>query len=125
MKFLTDALLALHILGIALIIGPFLFQMRTRSGFKFGLMLIGAITDVVTGLGLWWIINVGLKGDIAIFWIVVKLVIAVIVLGAVVYAMVLQRRAIASGTSERVSQPWLHVAGGFAIVNVIFAIFAH
>lgn len=123
MDFLKDALVVLHLLGVALIVGPFLFQMRTRSGFRFGLILIGAATDVVTGLGLWWIVSGGDRG-VAVSWIVVKLVVAVIVLMAVLVAIRLQKRAISAGTSERVSQPWLHVAGGLAIVNVIFAVFA-
>ena len=48
--------------------------------------------------------------------IAVKLIIAVVVLGAVIVAMVQQRRA------KRAS-PWFHAAGGLAVINVLVAVF--
>jgi ABC-type spermidine/putrescine transport system permease subunit II len=114
-------LLIAHILGLAAIIGPFILQLRTKHGFRFAPMLTGAIVQVVTGIGL---VAVREMGDLDVnnAKIGVKMAIALIVLVAVIVAVVRQRRAIAAATSDRVSLPWMHVAGAGAILNVIVAV---
>jgi hypothetical protein len=107
-------LLAAHILGLAAIVGAFLVQMRAKSGFATGVVLGGAITQVVTGLAL---VGVRQASDLGVdnVKIAVKLVIAIAVLVAAILAHVASRRG-------RTVKPLFHTAGGLAIVNVLVAV---
>jgi hypothetical protein len=107
-------LLAVHILGLAAIVGAFFVQMRAKDGFATGVVLTGAITQVVTGLAL---VGVRQAGDLGVnnVKIAVKLVIAAIVLVAAIVAHVQSRR----GGKVK---PAFHAAGGLAIVNVLVAV---
>lgn len=107
-------LLAGHILGLAAIVGAFFVQLRANDGFATGVVLAGAITQVVTGLAL---VGVRQAGDLGVdnVKIAVKLVIAVVVLVAAIVAQVQSRR----GGKVK---PAFHTAGGLAIVNVLVAV---
>ncbi|HWH98414.1 MAG TPA: hypothetical protein VNS80_08625 [Pseudolysinimonas sp.] len=107
-------LLAAHILGLAAIVGTFFVQMRATDGFATGVLLGGAITQLVTGLAL---VGVRQASDLDVNYIkiAVKLAIAVIVLVAAIVAHVQQRR----GGKVK---PAFHTAGGLAIVNVLVAV---
>jgi hypothetical protein len=115
MDILHSVLVALHLLGMAAIVGAFFVQMRRKDGFVIAPMLAGAITQVVTGVAL-----VGLAeasdSDLIYAKIGVKLAVAVVVLAAVIVATVVQRRG------GRVN-PWFHAAGGLAVINVLVAVF--
>jgi hypothetical protein len=115
MQILQSILLALHILGLAAIIGTFLLQMRKSEGFGVDLVLAGAITQVLTGIALVGIGEGALDRDYNMIKITVKLVLALVVLGAAIAAVVAEKRG------ARV-KPWFHVAGGTAIVNVLVAV---
>jgi high-affinity Fe2+/Pb2+ permease len=108
-------LLALHILGLAAIIGAFLVQLRKKSDYNLSPMLAGAITQLVTGVAL---VAVRESADLGVnsTKIAVKLIIAIVVLAAVIVAMVQQRRG-------KNASPWFHTAGGLAVVNVLVAVF--
>lgn len=115
MPVLLNILLALHVLGLAAIVGAFLVQMRNKDGFATSVVLAGAITQVITGVAL---VGVGEGGgirDYDMIKITVKLTIAVVVLVAAIVASVVAKRG------GRV-QPWFHTAGGLAIVNVLVAV---
>lgn len=120
MDILHSILVALHFLGLAAIIGSFFVQLRRKSDFVLLPTLIGAITQVVTGLALVGLaqaaIAAGADFEVNNAKIAVKLVIAVIVLGAAIAAVVIQKRG------GRV-QPFFHAAGGLAVVNVLVAVF--
>jgi hypothetical protein len=107
-------LLAAHILGLAAIVGTFFVQMRAKSGFSTGIVLGGAITQVVTGVALVGIHQAS-GHEVDNVKIAVKLVIAVAVLVAAILAHVASRRG------GRV-RPAFHTAGGLAIVNVLVAV---
>lgn len=113
MQILAHILFALHMLGLAAIVGGFFVQLRRKDQFVLAPLLAGAITQVVTGLAL-----VGLSQaagrDIDMAWVTVKAVIALVVLVCAIVAVVVQRRG------GRV-QPWFHAAGGLAVVNVLVA----
>jgi hypothetical protein len=115
MDILHSILFAAHMLGLAAVVGSFFVQMRRKSDFVLGPTLIGAIVQVITGVGL-----VGLAEatghDVDMIKIAVKLGIAVLVLVAASLAVVTQRKG------GRV-QPWFHAAGGLAIINVLVAVF--
>jgi hypothetical protein len=107
-------LLITHFVGLAGVIGPFLFQMRARTNLSFATMLVGSIVQVVSG-GLF----IGARRfeglPVDDLKMAVKLAIAVLVLAAVVIGMVRQRR----GSGAR---PFLLTAGWLAIANVGVAV---
>lgn len=115
MDILHSVLLTGHFLGLAAIIGSFFLQIRRKSEFVLMPTLVGAITQVVTGLALVGVAE-ATSEELIYAKIAVKTVIAVIVLAAAIAAVVVQRRG------GRV-QPFFHAAGGLAIANVVVAVF--
>lgn len=115
-------LLVFHFLGLSLIIGSFALQLRRKQGFEFGTMLIGAITQLVTGLALVGVLQMGGE-DVNNAKIAVKTVFAVVVLVAVLVARSRQAKALSAGTSEKkAALPFLHLAGMGALINVLVAV---
>jgi len=110
---LRNVLLTIHLLGMAVIVGAFIVQMRANSGFRTGLMLGGAITQVVSGVALVGL-AFALGNDVDHVKLGVKGGIAIVVLVAAIVALVQQRR----GGKVK---PWFHAAGGLAFVNVLVA----
>lgn len=108
------AILAVHFLGLAAIVGAFFVQMRAKDGFATGVVLTGAITQLITGLALVGVSQAGGR-DVDNVKIAVKLGIAVVVLVAAIIAHVQRRR----GGKVR---PAFHTAGGLAVVNVLVAV---
>lgn len=107
-------LLSAHVLGLAAIVGAFFVKMRANDGFPTGVVLAGAITQVVTGLAL---VGVREATDLGVnnVKIAVKLGVAVAVLVAAIVAHVQRRR----GGKVK---PAFHTAGGLAVVNVLVAV---
>jgi hypothetical protein len=120
METLRLLLVVLHILGLAVIIGPFLFQVSRKADFDTRLMRIGAIAQLVTGLAL---VGVREADDLPVdnAKIGVKLVVAVLVLVAVWMAG-REQNAVAGGGPAKAALPWFHTAGALAIVNVLVAV---
>ena len=114
MEILQSILLAAHLVGMAIIVGVFLAQVRKKSGFAVTPMLIGAIVQVLSGIAL-----VGLAEangpDLAYAKIATKLVIAV----AVLVSAILAYRANSNGGRVK---PFFHAAGGLALVNLLVAV---
>ncbi|WP_431279309.1 hypothetical protein [Leifsonia poae] len=108
-------LLITHFVGLAAVIGPFIFQLRARTDLSFATMLVGSIVQVVSG-GL--LIGArrfeGLPVDD--LKMAVKLAVALLVLAAVVIGMVRQRRRMGG------ARPFLLTAGWLAIANVGVAV---
>ena len=115
MDILHSILLAAHLLGMAAIVGAFFLQMRRKSDFVLMPVLVGAITQLVTGVALVGVAE-ATDGDLIYAKIGVKLGIAVVVLVAAIVVVLKQRKG------GRV-QPWFHTAGGLAVVNVLVAVF--
>jgi uncharacterized membrane protein YeaQ/YmgE (transglycosylase-associated protein family) len=119
------ALIIFHFLGLALIIGSFALQLRRKQGFEFGTMLIGAITQLVTGLALVGLLQVSGE-EVNNAKIAVKLIFAIVVLVAVLVARSRQAKALSAGTSEKkAALPFLHLAGLAAVINVFVAVLWH
>lgn len=78
MEILRDVVLILHFLGLAAIIGGFLVQTRSRSKVVHAAMLHGALTQLVTGLILVGLAEMG-DADVDHMKVGVKLVITVVV----------------------------------------------
>jgi hypothetical protein len=121
MEIVRLLLVVLHILGLALIIGPFLAQASRKAGFDTRLIQIGAIAQLVTGVLL---VGVREAGDLGVDHtkVGVKLVVAVVVLVAAILAGRKQKAAATGRGPERAPLPLLHAAGGLAIVNVFIAV---
>jgi hypothetical protein len=115
-------LLILHFLGLSLILGSFFLQVSRKQGFEFGTMLIGAITQLVTGLALVGVLQADDDHDIDNLKIAVKTAFAVVVLVAVIIARSRQSKALAAGTSEKAALPFMHLAGMGALINVLVAV---
>ena len=115
-------LLVTHLIGLAAIIGPFILQLRRKSGFELAPMLVGSIVQLVTGVAL---IAVRKTEGLAVIdeKMLVKLVLAVLVLAAVVVGIVRQRRLRRAGSSDAPVRLWMIVAGVLAIANVVVAVF--
>lgn len=126
MDFFISVLVALHILGLAVIVGPFLLFMRAKSGFPTLLPLIGSIVQLVTGLGLVGLLE-ATDAEINHVKIAVKLLIAIVVFVGALIAFLRQRKVLATpggapeGAERKAIMPWFHVAGGFAFINVLVA----
>jgi peptidoglycan biosynthesis protein MviN/MurJ (putative lipid II flippase) len=122
---LRDIVLITHFIGLAMIIGPFLIQMRAHSGFAFSWVLAGAITQLVSGLVLTWLAEMRLADNDELSLdhtkIAVKLILAVIIF---VVALIAYRRQkkVPIGESQRHLLPLLHTSGALAIIDLIVAV---
>lgn len=149
MDFLHNVLLAAHIFGLALLVGPFFLQMRSSYGFAFPLMLTGASIQLVSGLALY-----GLQiadGDANHVKLGIKSLIGVAIFVASLLGFLGQRRlakqksgiqvgaatandrdaqvtvpkpigtGVASATDQSRLKPFFHIAGGLAVLNVLIA----
>lgn len=115
MDILHSILLASHLVGMALIVGIFLVQMRKDSGFSVTPVLVGAIVQLVSGLALVGVAEAG-DHDLNYAKIATKLIIAL----AVLVAAILAYRANKKGGRVK---PFFHAAGGLALINLLIAVF--
>jgi hypothetical protein len=113
-EILRLTLLVIHFIGLAAIIGSFIFQLPKRTGIDFRAMLTGTIVQLVTGAGL---IAARRAESLAVIdaKMAVKLGIALLVLIAVIVGMRRSKRADAS------VRPWFLAAGVLAIADVVVA----
>ncbi|RQP12931.1 MAG: hypothetical protein EAS51_01100 [Microbacteriaceae bacterium] len=114
MQIVQNILLATHVFGLAIIVGPFILQMRKKEGFATGLILTGAIIQLVTGLAMVGIGEAVLDDDYNSIKIAVKLGIALIVLVGAIGARVAEKKG-------KPVTPWFHTAGGMAAINILIA----
>ncbi len=125
MELVRDITLILHFFGLAMIIGPFLIQMRAHTGYAFSWVLAGGIVQLVTGLLLTGLAEMRLadEPDMSLDHtkIAVKTVLALVIF---VVALIAYRRQkkIEAGASQRKLLPLLHVAGALAIANLVIAV---
>lgn len=115
MDFVRLLLLALHLVGMAAIIGVFAVQLRQNDNFGVGLLLGGAFGQLVTGIGLVGIAE-ATDHQLNYFKIGFKLAIALVVAAAAVMVWWKQRKG-------ENAKPFFHTAGGLAVVNLLVAVF--
>lgn len=124
MELVRDLTLITHFLGQVMIIGPFLLQMRAHSGFRFGWVLAGGITQLVTGLLLTGLAEMRLAGepDMSLDHtkIAVKLGLSLIIFVVSLIGFLKQRKT--APDAQRSLLPLLHTAGALAIANVFIAV---
>jgi len=122
MDVLHSVMLVAHFVGLAAIVGPFVMQARWKGQFAFPVVLGGAITQLVTGLALVGIAEMGGDDDpLNYAKIGVKLSIAVIIFVVALLGFLKQRKAEGGGGRELL--PFFHAAGGLALVNIALAVF--
>ncbi|MBX9717497.1 MAG: hypothetical protein K2X36_01475 [Microbacteriaceae bacterium] len=122
MNVLQSVILVGHFIGLAAIVGPFLMQARWKGQYSFPVVLGGAITQLVTGLALVGIAEMGGDDDALNYAkIGVKLTIAVIIFVAALLGYLKQRTTEGGGGRELL--PFFHAAGGLALVNIALAVF--
>lgn len=115
MEFLYNILVVLHFVGLASLLGGFLVQM---SGATKGInmaMFHGALTQLVTGLGLAGILSAGLLEDETVDHtkIGIKLGVAL----AILVVVLIGRKSTTDAKSM-----WAAV-GGLTLLNVVIAVF--
>ncbi len=123
MNVVHSVILVGHFVGLAAIVGPFLMQARWKGGYSFSVVLGGAITQLVTGLALVGLAEMGGDDDGPVNYakIGVKLTIAAVVFVAALLGYLKQRRSQGGGGRELL--PFFHAAGGLALVNIAIAVF--
>jgi len=123
MDVLHSVILVGHFIGLAAIVGPFLMQARWKGQYAFPVVLGGAITQLVTGLALVGLAEMGGDDDGPLNYakIGVKLTIAVIIFVAALLGYLKQRKTEGGGGRELL--PFFHSAGGLALVNIALAVF--
>lgn len=125
MELVRDITLITHFFGLAMIIGPFLIQMRAPTGYAFAWVLAGGIVQLVTGLLLTGLAEMRLADDPDMSLdhtkIAVKTVLALVIFIVALIAYRRQRK-MEAGASQRKLLPLLHVAGAFAIANLFIAV---
>ena len=125
MELVRDISLIVHFIGLALIIGPFIVQMRAHSEYFFGWVLIGASIQLVTGLLLTGLAEMRLADDpdmaVNHAKIAVKTVIALVIFIVALVAYRKQKK-LTSGDNERSLLPLLHTAGALAVANTVIAV---
>jgi Ca2+/Na+ antiporter len=123
MDVLHSVTLVAHFIGLAAIVGPFVMQARWKGQYAFSVVLGGAITQLVTGLVLVGLAEMGGDDDGPLNYakIGVKLTIAVIIFVAALLGYLKQRKSEGGGGRELL--PFFHTAGGLALVNIALAVF--
>ena len=121
MELVRLLLVVVHILGLSMVIGPFLFQVSRKAGFDTRLMQVGAIVQLVSGLAL---VGVREAGDLPVDHakIGVKLVVGVLAVVTVLLAARKQRAAAAGQADPKSPLPFVHATGALAILNVFVAV---
>lgn len=117
MEFVYEALVVLHFIGLASLLGGFLVQLRDSPKVVSSAMLHGALTQLVTGLALVGMAETVLadEEDVNHAKIAVKLVILLVITGLVW----------ANRRKESISTGLWAAIGGLTIANIVIAVFVH
>lgn len=111
------ALLVTHFVGLAVLVGPFLLQLR-REEPRLRLMLSGAIAQVVTGNAL--IASRQLQGlEVDEAKVIVKLGLGLVALGALIAGTLVQRR---QGAAAAAGRTLFRGAGLSGLVAIVIAV---
>lgn len=125
MELARDLTLIAHFLGLAMVIGPFLLHMRSRSGYPFGWLFAGTIVQLVSGLVLVGLAEMRLADDpdmsLDHIKVAVKLGVALAAFTAALLGYLKTRKGVAAG-AERSLMPFFHTAGGLAVIDLFVAV---
>ncbi len=113
---INEAFVLVHLTGMAILVGAFILNMRAKSNFPFGLMIVGASIQLFTGTILVGLAYMGEDGAPDNLKITIK---AILATGALVASIIGYKRQKNGATKL---QPFFHTAGGFAVINLIIAV---
>lgn len=122
MEILRLVLLAAHFIGLALLVGTFLSNLRRNENWNMLAMVIGAAIQVLSGIGLYGM-TMALGGDPNHMKLGIKGIVALLALVGAVIGLIQQRKLAAAGENQRPAKKFFHMAGGFATINVLLAVF--
>ncbi|MEY4312994.1 MAG: hypothetical protein RLZZ319_503 [Actinomycetota bacterium] len=115
----NEIFVLVHLVGMAILVGPFILNMKSKSNFPFGLMVVGATIQLVTGSALLGFAEMAAAsgGDpVDHIKFTVKILLAT---GALIAAIIGNKR---QKKGEMNLQPFFHTAGGFAVINLVIAV---
>jgi len=115
-------LLVTHFVGLAAIIGAYILQMPWRTGFDFSPVLVGSIVQLVTGIALIAVNELG-GNEIDRAKAFTKLGITLVVLAAALVGVFRGRALKRAGRTDAPLRSVLWTAGVAAIANVVVAVF--
>jgi hypothetical protein len=120
-----DITLIVHFIGLAMVLGPFLIQMRAHSGYAFSWILAGGTVQLLTGIALTGLAEMRLadNDDFVVDHtkIAVKLVLSLVIFTVALLGYRRQKKI--TGTSaERTLLPFVHTAGALALVTIVIAV---
>ena len=125
MELARDITLIVHFIGLAMIVGPFLIQMRAHSGYAFSWILAGGTVQLLTGIALTGLAEMRLadNDDFAVDHtkIAVKLVLSVVIF-IVALLGYLRQKKMTNTSTERTLLPLVHIAGALALANIVIAV---
>jgi hypothetical protein len=142
MEIVYSLLVATHLIGVSLLVGTFLVQLRARLGFRFSLMLLGASIQLVSGVALYGLqiafdepnhMKLGIKTLIAVAVFVAALVgflrqrglqsqrAGLVATADGGIAQVAGGQGVVGVVDDSRLKPLFHVAGGLAFVNLLVA----
>ncbi|MGO1392218.1 hypothetical protein [Agrococcus casei] len=122
MEILRLVLLAAHFIGLALLVGTFLSNLRRNDNWNMPVMVIGAAIQLLSGIGLYGM-TMALGGDPNHMKLGIKGIVALLALVGAVIGLIQQRKLAAAGENQRPAKKFFHMAGGFATINVLLAVF--
>lgn len=122
MDILHLILLAAHFIGLALLVGTFLANLRRNENWNFPVMLIGATIQLVSGIGLYGLL-MAMGADVNHMKLGIKSLIALLAFVGALLGFLQQRKLKAAGENQRPAKKFFHMAGGFATINVLVAVF--
>jgi len=124
-EIVRDITLIAHFVGLAMVLGPFLIQMRAHQGYAFSWILAGGTVQLVTGILLTGLAEMRLADnpDLSLDHtkILVKLVLSLVIFVAALVGF-LRQRTMSSSSNERRLLPLVHTAGALAIANIVIAV---
>ena len=122
MEILRLILLATHFIGLALLVGTFLANLRRNENWNMVAMVVGAALQLISGIGLYGML-MALGVDANHMKLGIKGIVALLALVGAVLGLVTQRKLATSGADQRPAKKFFHMAGGFATINVLLAVF--
>lgn len=125
MDLVRDITLILHFIGLAMVVGPFLIQMRAHSGYAFSWILAGGSVQLITGVALTGLAEMSLADneDLSLDHtkILVKLVLSLVIFTAALVGYLRQKK-MSNPSTERALLPLVHTAGALALVTIVIAV---
>ena len=119
MDLVYDLFVSAHLIGVSLLVGTFLVQLRARLGFRFSLLLLGASIQLVSG-GVLYGLQIAFD-DPDHMQLGIKSLVAVVVFAVSLAGFLRQRgmQATRAGLVATADGGIARVAGGQGIVGVV------